>query len=49
MKSCEEKYPYIAACVRDGTIEIGYNDCDDVIFRVMDAGGTENGIDPGLY
>jgi hypothetical protein len=40
MKSFDEKYPYIAAWVQDGTIEIGYNDYDDIFLRVMDAGGV---------
>jgi hypothetical protein len=40
MKSFDEKYPYIAAWVRDGTIEIGYNDYDDVFLRVIDPGGV---------
>ena len=40
MKSFNEKYPYVAAWVRDGTIEIGYNDYDDVFLRVIDAGGV---------
>ena len=34
MKSFDEKYPYIAAWVQDGTIEIGYNDYDDVFLVV---------------
>ena len=40
MKSFDEKYPYIAAWVRDGTIEIGYNDQDNVYLRVIDLGGV---------
>jgi hypothetical protein len=40
MKSFGEKYPYIAAWVQDGAIEIGYNDYDDVFLRVTDAGGV---------
>ncbi len=40
MKSFKEKYPYIAAWVRDGTVEIGYNDYDDVFLHVMDPGGV---------
>jgi hypothetical protein len=40
MKTFDEKYPYIAAWVQDGTIEIGYNDYDDVFLRVIDAGGV---------
>jgi hypothetical protein len=40
MKSFNEIYPYIAAWVQDGTIEIGYNDYDDVFLRVIDAGGV---------
>ena len=40
MKSFNEKYPYIAAWVQDGLIEIGYNDYDDVFLRVIDAGGV---------
>ena len=40
MKSFDEKYPYIAAWVQDGTIEIGNNDYDDVFLRVIDAGGV---------
>ena len=40
MKSFDEKYPYIAAWVQDGTVEIGYNDYDDVFLRVTDAGGV---------
>jgi hypothetical protein len=40
MKSFNEKYPYIAAWVQDGTIEIGYNDYDDVFLRVIYAGGV---------
>ena len=40
MKSFDEKYPYIAAWVQDGLIEIGYNDYDDVFLRVIDAGGV---------
>jgi hypothetical protein len=35
MKSFDEKYPYIAAWVQDGTIEIGYNDYDDVFFVLL--------------
>lgn len=40
MKSFDEKYPYIAAWVRDGLVEIGYNDYDDVFLRVIDPGGV---------
>jgi hypothetical protein len=40
MKTFDEKYPYIAAWVQDGTVEIGYNDYDDVFLRVTDAGGV---------
>ena len=36
MKSFAEKYPYIAAWVQGGTVEIGYNDYDDVFLRVTD-------------
>ena len=40
MKTFDEKYPYIAAWVQDGTIEIGYSDYDDVFLRAIDAGGV---------
>ena len=40
MESFEDKYPFIAAWVQDGTIEIGYNDYDDVFMRVIDPGGV---------
>jgi hypothetical protein len=40
MKSFNEKYPYIAAWVRDGLVEIGYNDYDNVFLRVIDPGGV---------
>lgn len=40
MKSFDEKYPYIAAWVQDGSIEIGHNDYDGVFLRVMDEGGV---------
>ena len=40
MKLFDEQYPYIAAWVRDGTIEIGYNDYEDVFLRVIDPGGV---------
>ena len=40
MTSFDEKYPYIAAWVQDGLVEIGYNDWDDVFLRVIDAGGV---------
>ena len=39
MKTFDEKYPYVAAWVQDGTIEIGYND-DDVFLRVTDVDGV---------
>ena len=56
MKSFDEKYPYIADWVRDGTIEIGYNDYDNVYLRVIDIGGvvwesskTYSNLDDAFY
>ena len=40
MESFDDKYPFIAAWVQDGTVEIGYNDYDDVFLRVIDPGGV---------
>lgn len=40
MKTFDEKYPYIAWWVKDSSIEIGYNDYDDVFIRAMDSGGV---------
>ena len=40
MTTFDEKYPYIAAWVQDGTIEIGYNEWDDVFLRAIDPGGV---------
>jgi hypothetical protein len=39
-KNIHTLYPYIAAWLQDGTIEIGYNDYDDISLRVIDAGGV---------
>jgi len=36
----DDQYPYIAAWVQSGVIEIGNNDYDDVFLRVIDAGGV---------
>ena len=35
----DEKYPYIAAWVQDGRIEIGYGDYDGCFLQVIDEGG----------
>jgi hypothetical protein len=40
MKTIDEKHPYIAHWVQDGTIEIGYGDYDDVFLRAIDTGGV---------
>ena len=40
MKTFDEKYPFIANWVQDGTIEIGYGKYDDVFLRAIDAGGV---------
>jgi hypothetical protein len=40
MKSFNDKYPYIVSWVRDGLVEIGYNEYDDAFLRVIDAGGV---------
>ncbi len=40
MPTFDGKYPYIAAWVQDGRIEVGYNDWDDVFMRAIDLGGV---------
>lgn len=35
----EERYPNVAAWVRDGWIEVGYDDCQSSFIRVLDIGG----------
>jgi hypothetical protein len=39
VKSFEQQYPYIAAWVQDGLVEIGYSDYPGSFLRVLDEGG----------
>lgn len=39
MNRFEDRYPYIAAWVQDGIVEIGYIDDDSSFIRVLDEGG----------